>query len=315
MQPLKTIFMFSGQGSQYYRMGEPLYQGNEVFRRWMDRLDAHALALCGTSIVRMIYDPARSRSDTFARTPLSGLAIFMVEYAMAKALEAAHVRADLTLGASLGSYAAAAVAGAITPEDALAAILRQSRIMEQHCPPGGMLAIVADPTLYDTPEIATRTELAAVNFSSHFVVAGLDAALDEVERFLDARTVPYQRLPVTHAFHSRWIDAACQPLRWCFDGLPMGPARIPVVCCAKAIDYETLPEDFFWHVVRDPIAFAAAVQRLEARESFHYLDVGPSGTLATFLNYLLPAGSASRIGKVLSPLGGELKSFGFVTAG
>ncbi|MBB5862361.1 acyltransferase domain-containing protein [Xanthomonas arboricola] len=315
MQPLKTIFMFSGQGSQYYRMGEPLYQGNEVFRHWMDRLDAHALALCGTSIVRMIYDPARSRSDPFARTPLSGLAIFMVEYAMAKALEAAHVHADLTLGASLGSYAAAAVAGAITPGDALAAILRQSRIMEQHCPPGGMLAIVADPTLYDTPEIATRAELAAVNFSSHFVVAGLDAALDEVERFLDARTVPYQRLPVTHAFHSRWIDAARQPLRWCFDGLPMGPARMPVVCCAKAINYETLPEDFFWHVVRDPIAFAAAVQRLEALESFHYLDVGPSGTLATFLNYLLPAGSASRIGKVLSPLGGELKSFGFVTAG
>ena len=75
MQRLKTVFMFSGQGSQYYRMGEPLYEGNEVFRGWMDRLDAHASALCGTSIVRMVYDPARSRSDTFARTPLSGLAM------------------------------------------------------------------------------------------------------------------------------------------------------------------------------------------------------------------------------------------------
>src|ERR1051326_3514058 len=34
-----TIFMFSGQGSQYFQMGRGLYDSNNTFRKWMLRLD------------------------------------------------------------------------------------------------------------------------------------------------------------------------------------------------------------------------------------------------------------------------------------
>lgn len=312
MQKLKTIFMFSGQGSQYYQMGQPLYEHNPVFRHWMDRLDGFCRDAFGASITGLIYDRRRTRADVFERTPLSGPAIFMVEYALAKALEDAGVRADLTLGASLGTYAAAAVSGALGPEDALTSIMQQARVLEGHCPAGGMLAIVADTALFDAPELRTRAELAAINFSSHFVIAGLEAELVAIERWLDGKSVTYQRLPVSYAFHSRWIDAARTPMLDCLAAAPLQPLRIPLVCCAQSRTFDALQPEFLWKVIRDRIEFGRTIAGLAQQGPYRYIDVGPSGTLAAFLRYLLPADSGSEVLRVLTPFGGEIKSFASV---
>lgn len=309
MPKLKTIFMFSGQGSQYYQMGQPLYDRNPVFRHWMDRLDACCRRESGASAIGLIYDPKRSRADTFERTPLSGAAIFMVEYALAMALEAEGLRADLTLGASLGTYAAAAVAGAMTPEAALAAIAQQSDVVERHCPRGGMLAIVAEPSLFELPELRSRSELAALNFSGHFVIAALEQDLVAIEGFLTGRGVIHQRLPVSQAFHSQWIDAAHAPLLRSFERVPVSPLQIPLVCCAQARTFHSIPEGFFWSAIRRPIEFQRTVAELVREGPFRYVDAGPSGTLAGFLRYLLPAGSAAQVQRVLTPFGGEIKNF------
>lgn len=308
MSKLKTIFMFSGQGSQYYQMGQPLYEHNAVFRRWMDDLDAFGRRISGASIISLIYDPKRTRAQTFERTPLSGLAIFMVEYALAKTLEEAGTRADLTLGASLGTYAAAAISGAMTAEEAMTAIMQQSQVLERHCPPGGMLAIVAEPELFQTPELRTRSALAAVNFSGHFVIAGLDTDLAAIARFLDGRGISFQRVSVSFAFHSQWIDGAREPLQKCAESMSFRPLRTPLVCCAHARTFESLSPSFFWKVIRDPIEFSNTIAGLTRTGSYRFLDVGPSGTLAGFMRYLLPQGSASQVQRVLSPFGGELKA-------
>ncbi len=310
MQTHKTIFMFSGQGSQYYQMGQPLYEQNPVFRRWMDDLDAFCRSRFGASVIRLIYDPNRTRMEVFERTPLSGLAIFMVEYALARTLEQSGVRADMTLGASLGTYAAAAVSGAITPEEALTSIMRQAEIMERHCPPGGMLAVIGDRSLFDAPELGGRTQLAASNFSSHFVVAGLEDALVQAERWLTAKGVTHQRIPVSYAFHSRWIDQARLPLEQCMAETPARPLRIPLICCARSRTFDALGDGFFWSVIRDPIEFSRTIALLEGDGvPYRYLDAGPSGTLAGFLRYLLPKESPAEVVRILTPFGGELKSF------
>lgn len=309
MQRLKTIFMFSGQGSQYYQMGQPLYEHNAVFRHWMDRLDACCRDQSGASALGLIYDRRRTRADTFERTPLSGAAIFMVEYALAMALKAEGLHPDLTLGASLGTYAAAAVAGSITPEAAITAIAQQSAVVERHSPRGGMLAIVAEASVFEWPELRTRAELAALNFSGHFVIAALEHPLTQIEAFLDQKAVTHQRLPVSQAFHSQWIDAAQAPLTRCFESVRLAPLQIPLVCCAQARTFHTIPEGFFWNAIRQPIAFQRTIAGLAHEGPFRYVDVGPSGTLAGFLRYLLPTDMPNQITRVLTPFGGEIKNF------
>jgi acyl transferase domain-containing protein len=122
----------------------------------------------------------------------------------------------MTLGSSLGTFAAATVGGYLGVEDAMAAVLEQAMAFEASCERGSMIAILADPSLYDESFLNERSEMAGVNFKSHFVVSAAHSDLDPIEATLKHRDVLFQRLPVSFAFHSRWISrwrrAAC---RWC----------------------------------------------------------------------------------------------------
>src|SRR6266571_5342822 len=100
----RTVFMFSGQGSQYYQMGRQLFDENPVFREWMMRLDALAHAATGRRVVNAIY--GSGKAEIFDQTSLTHPAIFMVEFALAQCLIAQGTRPDMTLGSSLGSFAA-----------------------------------------------------------------------------------------------------------------------------------------------------------------------------------------------------------------
>ncbi|HYD80790.1 MAG TPA: acyltransferase domain-containing protein [Paucimonas sp.] len=308
----KTVFMFSGQGSQYYQMGKQLYQENAVFRQWMDRLDKLAHEISGKHVVDAIYSGDKAQS--FDRLLLTHPAIFMVEYSLAQCLIAEGIEPHLTLGASLGSFAAAAVAGCIDPVEAMSAVLEQAVAVESFCGPGGMIAIVADPALYEEDFLNRQSEMAGVNFNTHFVVSAPRGALAAIESALKEREVIHQRLAVAFPFHSRWIDAAREPVAAATHSIPIGKGKLPFACCAHAATLAHLPDDYFWRVVRDPIRFRDTVAHLERQGTHRYIDVGPSGTLATFVKYALPKTAESSAHAILTPYGQDLKNLAALLA-
>src|SRR5262245_6689513 len=123
MSRLSTVFMFPGQGSQYYQMGADLFARHAGFKAHILRLDAVAKDLLGRSIVELVLDPGRKKADMFDL--YSSPAIFVMEYALARCLIEAGVMPDYLLSSSMGAYAAAAIAGATTPEAALRALAAQ----------------------------------------------------------------------------------------------------------------------------------------------------------------------------------------------
>src|SRR5262245_63688851 len=159
-----TVFMFSGQGSQYFHMGRALYDDNDTFRDWMIRLDDIARGASGRSVIETLYSDAHGKGDPFDRTLLTHPAIFMVEYSLAQSLMRAGVWPDIVLGASLGSFAAAAVAGFIGVEDALTAVMRQATALEECCEPGGMIAVLAIPACFRMDSSRVRANLGQFNF-------------------------------------------------------------------------------------------------------------------------------------------------------
>jgi bacillaene synthase trans-acting acyltransferase len=303
---IKTIFMFSGQGSQHWGMGRELFETNDVFRESMLRLDALAQMLGGEPVIEVLY--SGSNTDRFDRMLLTHPAIFMVEYSLAQCLISAGVEPNMTLGASLGSFAAATLGGYIDVEDAMRAVMQQAFTFEACCARGGMIAILADSSLFAEQFLSERCELAGVNFDSHFVVSARHADLGHIEAALRERGVTHQRLPVSFAFHSRWIDEARAPLEVFMRSIRRKGAQLPVVCCARAEPLADLSEDFFWRVVRQPIRFRDTIARLECSGACRYIDVGPGGTLATFVKYGLPAGSRSTTHPILTPFGQDQKN-------
>jgi len=309
----ETVFMFSGQGSQYFQMGKALYDGNETFRQWMLQLDEIAKTASGRSIVEVLYADSQSKSDPFDRTLLTHPAIFMVEFALAQALIKAGVRPDIVLGVSMGSFAAAAVAGFIEVEDALTAVIRQAISLEECSEPGGMTAILNEPALFAEEFISGRAELAGVNFSTHFVVSSRKMDLGEIEAVLRQRNIAYQRLPVSFPFHSQWIDKAKAPFASFMQNVRCKPGRLPLLCCDQAALLSNLSGGFFWDVVRHPIHFRETIAKL-GQGTRRYIDVGPAGTLATFFKYGIPGPTHSTVHAILTPYSADQKNFAAVCA-
>jgi bacillaene synthase trans-acting acyltransferase len=303
----KTVFMFSGQGSQYFQMGRELFKRNDIFHEWMLRLDPIARELTGHSVIETLYSEASRKGESFDRTLLTHPAIFMVEYALAQALMHAGVSPDMVLGVSMGSFAAATVGGFIEVEDALVSVVHQAIALEQ-CERGGMIAILANPDLFAEDFLNNRSELAAVNFSSHFVISARWNDLEYIEAVLKKGNVGYQRLPVSEAFHSRWIDKAKAPFESFMRSIRCRQGSLSLGCCDQAAVLYGLSADYFWNVVRRPIRFHETIVRLEQLSSHRYIDVGPAGTLATFLRYGMPASTRSTVHAILTPYGLDEKN-------
>lgn len=299
----KNVFMFSGQGSQYFQMGRSLYSENAGFRCQMGELDEVVRALTGHSVTEHLYAPAKKVSDPFERTLLTHPAIIMVEYCLAHTLMKAGVTPDIVLGASLGSYTAASLAGVLPIHDALAIAVAHARSLEEHCPIGGMIAILADPGLFRQSFLNECSELAAVNFASHFVVSAPQEYCQGIEDGLRRRDIAFQRLPVSYAFHSRWIDGARCQFEALAESVALKPPCLPIVCCDHGQLIGDVNHSFFWDVTRQPIQFSEAIAFLEEWDRFRYIDVGPSGTLAVFMKYLLGSNTQSTAYPILTPYG------------
>ncbi len=309
-----TVFMFSGQGSHYYHMAHELFASHAAFRRRLLALDEVARGACGQSIVEALYSGTRRKADPFERTLLSHPAIFMVEHALAETLQEAGVHADMVLAASMGAFAAAAFAGFLDVEQALLAVVRQARALEEQAEPGGMTAVLAAPALFDEHFLSARAELAAVNFSEHFVVSARSAEQVEIEAALARRDVGFQRLAVSFPFHSRWMDGARESFEAFMRQVPCRQGRVPLVCSAHGAGLSELPPGYFWSAVRRPIRFRETIAHLERGGLRRYVDVGPAGTLATFVKYTLPPDSASSAHAILTPYGRDQKGLAAAAA-
>jgi acyl transferase domain-containing protein len=299
--------MFSGQGSQYHQMGRELFETQSVFRRWMHEGDHLVREQLGFSLLDALYARDLRISDVFSNTLATHPSIFVVEYAVAQMLLERGIEPQYVLGASMGSFAALAVAGVMCFEDALSAVINQARCLERYCRPGGMISVMADSDLFHkTDYLRRQSVVASVNFPRHFVVSTLREYVGEIHRRLKESEIAAEVLAVSHAFHSPWMDEARRPVCEHLAGLPRRRSQLSIICCARASILSEVPTDYLWIVGREPVRFQSTISYLEADGDWTYVDLGPSGTLANFVKYNLEQRSHSIVYPLLSPFAGEL---------
>ncbi|WP_298626857.1 acyltransferase domain-containing protein [uncultured Legionella sp.] len=305
---LPIVFMYSGQGSQYYHMGQSLFAENPVFKNALEKTDLIYQEMTDDSIVKHLYNDPKNKSTPFTQTQWSHPAVFMIEYALTEVLLAKDIHPDKVLGASLGEFAAAVAAGVLSLESALFAVVKQAQTFAQ-CPSGGMLAIIHASELYHQESfLHEHSELASVNFDSHFVVAGTNENLQLIQKHLSQQSITFLLLPVSHAFHSTLIDLAKAPFLERIKDLNIQPPKIEFTSCKNARSSASFTHEHFWELARQPILFQKTIQELEKKEPAIYIDVGPSGTLATFVKYNLSAESQSIPVPFITPFGNDAKN-------
>lgn len=301
--PVKNVFLFPGQGSHYYGMGRDLLSGHSVFAASMRSWSTVFADLGIPGVFEEIYRQDRTAADPFDEIRFTHPAILMVELAVAETLRAEGIEPDCVLGASLGEFAAATVAGVLGAEELARSIVEQVGLLQGQPVPGAMLAVLGDATLYDEDEeLRANVELAGVNSDRNFVLSGDPPGAARAERRLRQLGVQYQRLPVNYAFHSSRLDVVAEPYLSSLSRLRLRPPAVPFVSCESAGYVTQFEPAHFWHLVRSPIRFREAIQFLDRRDpDLTYLDLGPSATMANFAAGILRGDSRSRTIPILDP--------------
>ncbi|QFQ28665.1 ACP S-malonyltransferase [Bacillus thuringiensis] len=298
------VFLFSGQGSQYFHMGRDMYENNATFRYWLKVLDNQVQAVIGESVISRMFDTSNRKDEPFDRLLYSHPAIFMVEFAMAQSLIADGILPNFVLGSSVGEFAAASVAGLIAPVEALYLLLAHAKAIETHCQPGQMLAVLGNPSLYeDDQQLKMECEIASITGDTHFVLSGLTRNIETIKHRLATKSIITQTLPVRFAFHSSWIDSAAEQLNVSTQTKTLGPSQTRFLSSRYGKFIEAVTYDYFWDVVRGPIRFEDAIRLLERESECIYLDVGPSGTLTNLAKRIISDPSQSECYTIMTPFG------------
>jgi bacillaene synthase trans-acting acyltransferase len=296
----QIVFLFSGQGSQYRGMGENLFKNSSVFAQALDRSDALIQKKLGLSLVSELYS---DRYSSFDDLQMTHPAIVSVQLALWSVLLAMGVRPDYVIGSSLGEFAAAAVCGVWSPETAVEAAIVQAQSIVENGEKGGMLAIT-DIGYEALLRLSTQFNLhiASSNFPGHYTLSGTASNLDVLGFALKAAKIPFLRLPVSYPFHSPLLAGGKIPfLDYMRTILPLNMPSAEFVSGLQACRLSFVPDDYFWDVVSQPFDFAGTVSQFEERGPCLYVDLSPSGSAATFVNYNLPASTSSIVYRIMTP--------------
>lgn len=306
--------MFSGQGSQYFNMGKELYENNPRFRLWMNHCDEIARSYLDTSLIDIIYQ-SRSKNEQFDRILHTNPALLCVQYSLARLLMELGLKPDFLLGYSLGEFTASVIAGAVPLDDAIQFTINFARLLEKESPLASMLAIIDSEKIIDRdPEVFEGCFVTGRNFNRNFVISGLFENIGHTQKLLDEKQIIHQKLPVNYAFHTDLMEPLKESFMAIAKKMSYSPIKIPIISSLKE-QIQFVDENYLWNVIRYPVEFEGSISNMQTRGDYIFIDVGPSGTLATFIKYILPDESSSLYFETINQFGKNLLSMEKLTSG
>ncbi|MEQ0565628.1 beta-ketoacyl synthase N-terminal-like domain-containing protein [Amycolatopsis sp. NEAU-NG30] len=276
------VFVFSGHGSQWPGMGRGLLAAEPAFAAQVDKLGDPFTEHTGRSLRALLTGPGPASLEDVQ------LAIFGIQVALAARWDALGVRPAAVVGHSLGSAAAAVVAGVLTADEAVHLVATRARLLGTVGAGGAMAAVELDPD-----ELAARpgVELAVDAAPGQLTVTGPAPVLDRLVADLTAAGRSARRLPVGVAGHSAGVEPVLDLLR---EALAELGGRRPLVPWYDTVlaDPRDLP-DFdagYWAAhLRRPVRFRQAVTAAAADGHRVFVEVSPHPILRGSLARTLEA--------------------------
>lgn len=303
----KIAFLFPGQGSQAVGMGKDLYENFECAKNVFDTADK----VLGKSITTLCFEgPDEALKQTVNTQPC----IVTMSIAALEALKAQlDIKPDFVAGHSLGEYCAMYEAGVMSLETTFKAIQKRADLMSASAKPSGELGNLNEDSstgrksgamsaILNAPEGALEealkeassvgyVDVANYNSPAQVVITGDNDAVAKAGEILLAkgarRVVP---LPVSGAFHSKFMENASKEFVGFVSDLELNNASIPVV---TNVDAKTTTESADFRAkmpkqICSSVHWTQTIQQMANDGVEIFVEIGPGKVLAGLNRKIAP---------------------------
>ncbi|MCX7977051.1 MAG: acyltransferase domain-containing protein, partial [Bellilinea sp.] len=319
--------MFPGQGSQYVNMLKDLCETEPLVADTFKEADAIMTPILGRPLTSYIYvdgdeESLKQAEAALRDTAITQPAMLTANVALLRLMEKFGFRPDFVIGHSLGEYAALVASGVLTFAEALEVVSARGREMKKVsvADNGGMVAVSAPIQEVERilQGISEYVVIANINSPLQSVVGGstpgIQAALEAFEK------AGYQatRIPVSHAFHTKIVAPASEPLKQVIARMNLQAPKIPVAANVTGQFYPTGREeilDILGRQVASPVQFIKGMETLYNAGARVFVEIGPKRVLNALANDIFKDRSGVMLLATNHPRKGAVVSFNEAVCG
>jgi acyl transferase domain-containing protein/NAD(P)-dependent dehydrogenase (short-subunit alcohol dehydrogenase family) len=298
----KVAFLYTGQGSQYVNMLKGLRVTEPIVARAFEEADTVMTPILGRPLSSFIFIDAddeaavKQLEHELKQTEITQPAVLATDEAMTRVLAAYGIEPDMVMGHSLGEYGALVASGAMSFADALRAVSARGHAMKEvSLDDNGLMAAVFAP-IEKVEEILASVDdyvvPANINSRGQAVIGGSTSGVQKAMAAFSAAGFQVAPLPVSHAFHTRIVAPASEPLRHVLEKLDIHAPAKPIVANVTGRFYpmNATPADMvdiLAKQVASPVQFVDGLKSLYEAGARVFVEAGPKKALHGFVEDVL----------------------------
>lgn len=285
----QIVFIFSGQGPQWWGMGRQLFENEPLFRKWIEKLDTLLARHSDWSLIdELTKDEETSR---IGETNIAQPAIFSIQIALYEMWNDMGVYPKAVVGHSIGEVAAGYVSGALTLEQAILLIFHRSRVQFKATDKGRMMAVGISnkeaENLIAGKE--SKVSIGAVNGPEMVALSGDTEVIEAIANDLDEKDIFHRLLEVNVPFHSHHMEPLKEELLASLGEFKTKATDIPFYSTVTGgiVKGEDLDALYWYRNVREPVYFTDAISAQIADGFDTFIELGPHPVHAIGIEGLL----------------------------
>ncbi len=272
--PMRPVFIFPGQGSQYPGIGSDLHTEFASVRRIYEE----ASDVLGYDMARLSFQDPEGKVNLTRYTQPVLLTHHIACLTLYRELAENPLAPVAAAGHSLGEYSALVTAGTLSFADGLRLVAKRGELMSEHGE-GEMMALLVD--LETARPLADKhyCGIAGLNLPDQTVVGGAGPDLDALAAEM-AELYPKKgaiRLKTEGAFHTYYMVHAARLFREELNRVEFAPPQIRVPSNYTGgfheADAETIRSRLFFQLFH-PVNWVGCLQSLLAEGVTHFLEFG-----------------------------------------
>lgn len=275
-------FVFPGQGAQKVGMAQDFYDNSDESRKIFELADENL----DFDIKKVCFE----ENKEIDITEYTQAALLTACLSMYKELEKYNLKPDVCAGLSLGEYAAMTVCKVMSFEDAVRAVRKRGKLMQEAVPYGigSMAAVIGleNEIVEKVCDDIEGVEVANYNCPGQVVISGIDKAVKKASGQLTEegarRVLP---LNVSGPFHSSMLKDAGEKLGEFLDTIEINNPKIPYVTnvTAEYINENTQIKDLLKKQVCSSVKWQQSVENMIKNGIDTFIEIGPGRTITGFI--------------------------------